>query len=241
MIIKIASLDPAYTHDGDRCPAMILAFGKVGGRPTLAHVKTKDLREDVTLTSMTRDFQIAKQFKDFALSEQVSPERAGLDSTGAGKPFLSIVQELWSPRVRGVEFGGKASSLPVFSHDPRPAHKFYTNRVTELWFVGREFMRAGQLKGITPDIARQLLARQYKDVKGETVRTQAESKKELKGRIGFSPDEADCFLVGLNLARELFGFVADTGKQSFASLRKTFRGRALEADKVNHNLYGVTT
>jgi len=49
--------------------------------------------------------------------------------------------------VMGISFGGSASERPVFSHDPRPAHAHYGNRVTELWFCGREFMKAGQLKG----------------------------------------------------------------------------------------------
>ena len=46
-----------------------------------------------------------------------------------------------------------------------------------------------------------MVARRYKHVKGQQVRIQVESKEEMKKRTKMSPDESDCFFIGLEVAR----------------------------------------
>lgn len=234
---SVAACDPSYTHDGDRCPLQVGAFGMVKGKPTLQYGETIMLTEDVRKMNESRDFQIARLIMEHCRSRNVLPKNTAIDSTGAGKPFLSILHELWTQDVIGVEFGGSASQLPVFTHDRRPASDLYANRVSELWVCGRDYLRGGQLKGVGADAARELKARQYRIVKTALTRQQVESKKDMKARVGWSPDLGDTMMILLDLCRQRFGFLADTGKQSFGQMRRRFRDRALELDEVYHVRY----
>lgn len=238
--VKVACLDPSYTHDGDRCPVIFGEYGRVKNIQTLLFIRYKLLIEDVSKTTEPRDFQIARQFMRECEAEGVRPENACLDSTGAGKPFLSIVHEVWNNSVTGIEFGGSASDVPVFSHDRRPASDLYANRVSEIWVSGRDYLRAGQIKGVMADLAREMKARKYpKPTERQTVNKKIviESKKQMKTRTGWSPDLADSALGLLLFCRQRFGFMAEQGRQSFGHIRSTMRNLALQYDKVNHVLY----
>jgi len=111
--------------------------------------------------------------------------------------------------VLRIAFGGKASELPASPADPVPANKRYANRVSEIWWSGRTLLQTGQLKGITPSLAKELTSRTYQTEKGEHMRISVESKVDMKMRIGQSPDEADAALMLVDLCRTRFGFGID--------------------------------
>lgn len=239
--IVVLSCDPSYTHGGDRCPALVGSFGDINGVPTLSLDEVIQLREDVTRKTEARNMQIAQQFKELGNRVKCEPRNAALDGSGAGMPFADIVHTLWSTEVMVVQFGGAASQRPVYAHDPRPAHELYGNRVSELWFVGVEFMKGGQLKGITDEIARQMKARKYTTQKAITLRTVVEPKPDLKERLGFSPDEADAYFVMLELCRQRFGFCATGSRVSFANVRRIFLDRARKANELYNDLYSESS
>jgi hypothetical protein len=109
-----------------------------------------------------------------------------------------------------VTFAGAASERPTSVSDPTPANSRYKNRVSELWFSGKELFRGGQLRGITGDTIREMTARTYithKTTKNdEGLLFEVEPKKDMKNRVGFSPDLADSLFILVELARERFGF-----------------------------------
>jgi hypothetical protein len=208
--LKVAALDPAFTNGGDRTALYFGMFGDNGeGIKTLLFDRVEFLREDVTNTATPRSFQIVQQFRDLCVDYGVVPENACFDASGAGKPFGDIVAREWSPRVMRINFGGQASELPASVSDPTPSSERYANRVTEIWFGAKELMRTGQIKGVTPTLARELCARTYSTKKGAQMRLMAEPKPDMKMRIGKSPDEADAALMLVALCRERFGFGAD--------------------------------
>jgi len=212
--IKIAALDPAFTNGGDRTALFFGNFGDNGeGIKTLCFDRVEFLREDVTNTGTPRSFQIVQQFRDRCVEYGVMPENACFDASGAGKPFGDIVAREWSPRVMRVNFGGQASDLPASVSDPTPSSERYANRVTEIWFGAKELMRTGQIRGVTPTLARELCARTYTTKKGAQMRLMAEPKPDMKMRIGKSPDEADAALMLVALCRERFGFGADRKRE----------------------------
>jgi hypothetical protein len=86
--------------------------------------------------------------------------------------------------------------------------ELYCNRVSELWFVGKEFMRTKQIFGVTHELAKEMSNRRYELVKGSTLRVRVEPKAELKARAGASPDAADAAFICCDLARQRHGFVA---------------------------------
>ena len=96
--------------------------------------------------------------------------------------------------------------LPTSGISPVRANEKFSNRVTELWYVGVEFLRSGQLKGITPDLARELTARKYSTMSGGKL--VVEPKKDMKARMGKSPDLADAAFMLLDICRHRLGAYA---------------------------------
>jgi hypothetical protein len=166
----------------------------------VAFGKSHLLREDSTKANEPRNFQIARLVREICEKEGVRPEHLAVDATGAGDPFCDILSELWSPRIFRVKFGEKPTTMPTSGVSPVKANEKFTNRVTELWYVGVEFLRSGQLKGITSDLARELTARKYSTVSGGKL--VVEPKKDMKARMGKSPDLADAAFLMLDICRQ---------------------------------------
>jgi len=205
--IKVAGFDPAFTNGGDRSVLYIGAYGKTtAGITTVAFGKPFLLREDSTRANEPRNFQIARQVREICEKEGVRPEHLAVDATGAGDPFCDILSEMWSPRIYRVKFGEKPTMLPTSGISPVKANEKFSNRVTELWYVGVEFLRAGQLKGITPDLAREFTARKYNTMSGGKL--VVEPKKDMKARMGKSPDLADAAFMLLDICRHRLGAYA---------------------------------
>lgn len=244
--IRCSFLDPSFTNGGDRAVQWFASLGVTReGLMTLYYDKYLLLREDVRKKDETRDFQLARQFRDNCTTENVSPKNAGLDSTGAGSPFLSIVREEWSHEVLGVDFSGAPSELPIGvgvaeSKDKKPktAKEAYDRKVSELWYVGKEFLKYGQLKGITQEFAREMKARRYENVKGvDGLKVKVETKTDMKERLLFSPDIADSGFGLLHLCRARLGFIPGGNGKGINGSRQRFNDLARQADRVYHTLY----
>jgi hypothetical protein len=239
--IRVSSLDPSFTNGGDRAVQWFGSCGiAVGGVKTLCYDRFVLLREDVRKKLETRDFQIARQFRDNCITEGVSPKHAALDCTGAGSPFLSIVREEWSPEVLGVDFSGAPSEMTVSVDNSRTAKQAYDRKVSEIWYVGKEFLKYGQLKGIIPELAREMKARRYDTAKGvEGLKVKVETKQDIKERLLFSPDMADAAFVMLHLCRSRLGLVPGSGDRGISGARSKFFELALQTDRVYHTLYAA--
>lgn len=238
---RVSSLDPSFTNGGDRAVQWFGSYGiSKDGVATLCLDSYVLLREDVRKKTETRDFQIARQFKENCIANGVAPKHAGLDATGAGSPFLSIVREQWSHEVLGVDFSGAPSELPVSVDNARTAKQAYDRKVSELWYVGKEFLKYGQLKGVTQELAREMKARTYENVKGaEGLKVRVEPKDKMKERLLFSPDMADSAFVLLHLCRERLGAVPGGIGRGIAGSRHKFNELARKADRVYHTLYAA--
>ena len=204
---RVAALDPAFTNGGDRTP---IQFGEFGisrdGIPTLMLTHRKLLQDNVHDKKRTRTEQIVQQFKDACTEDGVEPWCCAFDKSGAGGPFGDVVAMSWSPEVLGVQFGGKASELPVSISDNTLSSDRYVNRVSELWFGAKELIRTGQFKGVDRELAKEMCARKYSTKKGTSLRMEVESKTDMKARTGASPDLADAAMILIELCRQRFGF-----------------------------------
>jgi hypothetical protein len=130
----------------------------------------------------------------------------GVDVTGGGVPFCDALATVCgSNEFQRVHFGGAPSSRSLSAYDSTPADEKYVNKVTELWFGAKEFLASGQLRGIGPDLAREMTSRNYDTRKSGSMKVVVESKTDMKARIGRSPDVADAAFVMLDVVRERFG------------------------------------
>ena len=239
--IPIAGLDPAFTNSGDRC---ILYTGLVGYDKTGQYVcelgESIQLNDDATNKAVPRTYQIVKMVKEACQKRKIEPTNIAVDATGAGAPFCDVLAGEWSDEILRVSFGGRASDRRVSANSKLVGSELYVNRVSELWFVGKELCRTKQLFGISGELAQEMTGRQYDMVKGGTLRMKIESKPEYKSRYGRSPDMADAAFLCLDLARQRHGLVAvepidsgDSGhlkkpRRSIKRLSKILSGQNLD-------------
>lgn len=205
---RLAALDPAFTQGGD---TVALVFGTLGtsdeGRWVLRADETIPIFDDATDKDTPRSHQIAKQVRAECERRGVPCGHLAIDATAGGEPFCDVMADVWPPGdFLRVQFGGKASKKKVSQNSRQRGHDLYVNRVSELWYVGKEFIRAKQIAGLESDAVKQMTQRRYDIVKGSSARVRVEPKKNYKARIGSSPDEADAFFILLELARARFGF-----------------------------------
>lgn len=203
--VWLSGLDPAFTNGGDKC---IATFGRLGtGKSGLRLLEFKEyeiIYDEVGNDEETISEQIIRKWRKLCEAKNIPPRNCGFDNTGAGITFGHMVAMLWSRDVLKVDFGGKASDFPVSAYDKTPAHEKYFNRVSEIWHGIKEYLQTGQIRGINPDMQRELTSRKTMEDSGRKLRI--ESKKDMRLRTGSSPDLCDSYFVLCTVARERFGF-----------------------------------
>lgn len=210
--IWLAFLDPSFSHGGDKA---IACFGRLWEARNelfdkdmriLELVDSIDLSKRVNVMDENKDrnIQLAEEFHKECVKRGVSVTRVGVDATGGGDPFASLMSLKFGQGFLNVGFGGAPSDKRVSQTDKRTGKDRFGNRVSELWGVGRDYIRAGQIKGLDPDTIRDLTARTYDPKKPKMT---VESKKDMKKRIGRSPDRGDSVIGLLEVARTRCGFM----------------------------------
>lgn len=227
----VAGLDLGFTNGGDRT---VLHFGAVGytteGQYAFCFLGYENLHDDSANKAVPRTYQIVQQVRALCQKRGVLPENLAVDATGAGGPFCDVLAGEWSSAFLRVPFGGKASDRRVSANSRQTGEDLYTNRVSELWFVGKEFLRTRQLFGVSPELAQEITKRNYELVKTGSLRMKLESKADFKARTGSrSPDLADAAFLALDCARQRHGLVAmeppttaGSGRQRLPAPRRTY-------------------
>lgn len=108
------------------------------------------------------------------------PSAVFVDGTGIGGGLADVLTQ-WGLPVYDINFGAR-------SVDPR-----YRNRRTEMWCKMADWVKRS---GILPDnstLKEELCAPQYSTDEGGKILL--ESKKDIKGRLGYSPDLADALAL----------------------------------------------
>jgi len=194
--IMVAGLDPAFTHGGDRA---VLVIGKVGYvkntdtgqvQKVFELVKIYTLDHDITNTTISKTEWVVKLAKEKMAEHKVDVKNLAVDATGGGDPFCALIARDIGLGSLNVKFSGKASDKPVSRNDTRKGFERFRSLVSELWYVGKELIRTGQIKGLLPDVITEMVSRTYKESGGIVV---VESKDDMKARTRKSPD---CFVAG---------------------------------------------
>lgn len=206
---RVAGVDPAFTNGGDRTILYTMDVGyDQNGQFVCEFIKAHHLNDDATNKAVPRTYQIARQIIDICKRQNIRPSNVAVDSTGAGAPFCDVLAGEWSSDILRVSFGGKPSDKKVSMNSKLTGTDLYMNRVSELWFVGKELMRTEQLFGISSDLAQEMCGRNYEMMKSGSLKVRIESKPEFKARFGRSPDLADAAFLALDCARQRMGMVS---------------------------------
>lgn len=236
--LKCATLDPAFEFD-----ACVLHLGDMGPvkrgdkfwaiNGTASHTIKFKVGDEYE----PKDYQVAHQVMEICQANGVKPQHFIMDTTGNGRGVYAILQKEWSRDVQSVNYGGKATERNLRADDDRKCEDIYKYFVTELWFRASEFAREGLLAGLNnlhENTASDLNSRRYTLVQGTNgVLMVAESKDEVKKRLGRSPDWGDPFVQFGELLERLGtrpGMLDTAPKQSgkWAKAREL----AIEAAKV---------
>lgn len=203
----VASLDPAFEHDD-----CALHFGKMGkvrdGRTGITGVESFKILTKEEISAGSKDMQIARQVKELCEARRVRPRNFIMDKTGGGRGVYAMLQEIWSPDVQGINYGGEATERPLRVGDSDKAKDVVRYFVSELWFRARYLCEDGLLGGLNrlePKTIDDLNVRRYETKQVTQGRImQAETKDDLKKRLGRSPDWGDAFVqFGELLARDI--------------------------------------
>ena len=221
--VMIASLDPAFATGGDRAIATIAKVGIAkninnGSEQKVCEViKVTALLDDATNKKDSRSEQVVRDFRKLLLEYNVETRNVAVDATGGGDPFSALLARDIGTGFIMVQFKGTASDLPVSRNDKRKGCDRFVNKVSELWYVGKELVRTGQIKGLDPDTITELTSRTYKEIGG---RVQVEPKDKMKQRTGGkSPDRADSVALVWEVARQRHG-LSSTEKAAPKPMRK---------------------
>ena len=167
-----------------------------------------DYRDDVLNKAVALTHQTVRGWKKLCEEWDVKPTRAIMDNTGAGTPFGHVVDMEWSSAVQKVNFQGKASDRTIVFRNEDCS---YYNKNSEMWIQPKEFIRSGQITGISKALIAELIEREYHEKEGRTVRV--ESKEEAKKRLKRSPDIADTFNLLVEKAITLGHFKSEEVKK----------------------------
>lgn len=229
--------DPAWTHDGDRVPLVRLNYGEdEEGRMILEYHSYEYLDTHVP-DDQDRKFFIANALRKACESADrprmaIQNKHLGIDTTGGGDLYASIVADQWGNQFHRVNFKASASDKRVSADNPTLASERFANKRSELWAIGLNLLMGGQLRGLQrcPELLKQLKDATYEE---KNKKIWVEDKASMKKRLGYSPDLADAFWIAVDVARQKLGLVpsnkpmkiqventAQRGEFDFSALQK---------------------
>jgi len=219
---RVVGIDPSFVSGGDRCVIYLGSYGV--GKEGFDQVSFDEFHylEDEVSSPEPRTMQIARKIRDIVIQHNIPWYNVGVDVTGGGVPFCDALASVaGNNEFMRVHFGGAPSERALSSYDSTKANEKYSNRVTELWFGAKEYLQNGQIRGIGPDLAREMTSRHYDTRKSGAMKVIVESKVDMKSRTGRSPDIADASFVLLEVVRERFGIRAPQDGNSGTGGRET--------------------
>ena len=207
---RAAGCDLSFSSGGDKT---VMTIADVGldqwGQYSMKVVAQEYIYQDATDKINPPTLQVAQQIIALCKKYKVDIRNLGIDSSGPGKGTCDMLQlEAGTNDFLRVEFGGGASERKVRNDRNVTAKERYYNRASELFFTAKQYLYGRQIYGIPLLVSKQLCQRGYETKRGlKGLVLQVEPKTKYKLRVGGSPDEADSFLVLVELLRTRFSFL----------------------------------
>lgn len=195
-----AALDPAFAEGGDNKILQFFRYGIISDDlGTRWVIEFRDWYE-VPIDTKNPDpveYQILNFCREKCESKGVKPQEFATDSTGTGRGLLAIFRKEWGP-VNGVEFGGSASD-EIVDDSGKTGREVFDRRVSELNIMLRNFANANGIRGLPKQAEKEACIR----LTTLKLKHCVETKKDMKKRLGKSPDALDACLIGIDLCRQM--------------------------------------
>lgn len=155
-----------------------------------------------------------------------------MDTTGSGRGVAAILEKEWGP-INKCSFGGSPTNRQLKKSDTETCDQLFDRFVSELWWAGRAWMEEGFVGNVGENfktLREQLAARQYETVKDKKI--SIEPKKEMKERIGYSPDHGDAFVLLVELLRRKGAIVGTARGAATGTRQDAHRKLALRYSRI---------
>ena len=207
-----AGFDPSHTHGGDRAVLVVAKAGVGLGfekfLPLIEFQETVYLDDNLD-TSQDKNELIIARLKKEMQERGIDPRFLAMDATGGGNPLATLMARdpFFANSFLKVQFGGSASDL---LSDGKKGKDRYANMASELWYAGKPLLREGQIRGLRPEMTREMTLRLYEETGGNLPKIRIESKEDMKKRLnGRSPDVSDAMFLCLFAARSRLGLAKE--------------------------------
>jgi hypothetical protein len=204
---KVAGFDTAFTIGGDRCVLTIAKLGFVRGtRNRVMWLESQKVIQLSANAAAEFEIQLATEVVTLCRAAGIQPSKFGMDVSGdGGRVGQAIIREWLRFESSGASIAlissmGKPTDRLAAEVDKRPCKDVYDRLVSEYYYSCYHAFKSRVLFGVDPasDLARELCLRRY-TIKSKKIAI--ETKDELKGRTGYSPDLSDSLIYALEMAR----------------------------------------
>lgn len=232
---KIAfGLDPAYSAGGDRCVLYPILYG-LFSNDVFGIEFQPPIRIDLARTGdKLMAFHIAEEVQRICSEMGGRPENIAMDCTGVQGAIADVIENTWGRGILRIQFGGKASDRFIDTSRRFKGIERYKNRVTELWHSVKLFGQAGQIRGMDMEAANEFSQRMLADC---NTPVRVESKIDMKGRTGKSPDYADAAACAIAYVIEREGVLPGAGEalpELDVSKDQLFKNYDIDGDERNY-------
>lgn len=199
---RIAAVDPAF-EGGDQCMLSIGEYDSEFRLNLVAQMPVKvEVKEDGDVLDRLLSLETIRLCKENGV---LSPDDLIVDTTGAGRSVAAFIDVEWG-KCQRCGFGGSATDRPLKRGESETAGELFDRFVSELWWSARVWMQEGLVGGITEkfnQLREDLSSREYETSKDKKI--SVERKKDMKERLGRSPDAGDSFCMLIELLRRRGG------------------------------------
>jgi hypothetical protein len=149
---------------------------------------------------------LAKEVVELCRASGVQPTKFGMDVSGDGGRVAQAIIREWlkydssGHSIALISSMGKPTERMAAEVDKRPCKDVYDRLVSEYYYSCYHAFKSRTLFGVNPssELARELCLRRY-TIKNKKI--SIETKDDLKGRTGYSPDLSDSLIYALEMAR----------------------------------------
>ena len=206
--LRVGSLDSAFSAGGDNAILQEARIVYVSDLPTIFFPPPEKIPiSDTSERPVT--YQLVDFVRGWALDRDIPMEMFACDDSGT-QSVADVLSVEVAPGVFRVNYSRAASNKTVNNSSPELAKKKFRDMIMEAWALLAEFVKFGQVRGLSDECARQLCARQYMtNTKGVILEPRRlESKPVFKARTKLgSPDQADAAAMACLLIRHKLGIV----------------------------------
>lgn len=246
--IRVIGIDAAWGRRADSCWAALVQWGTArlddGRNMPLIHLERwAPIRDDATDKVTPVSLQLVRQIAELIQVEGVRPEYVAMDASGGGALLADRLDELLGAKIRRIYFAAQPTVMPLSVDSPTPASEICTSRAVELWELAKRFLLAGQLRGITPEVAEEMRWRAYAapDRRGRIV---LEPKEVMVDDRKVRPHRWDAACTAIGLLRDEFGVLpggraavsgrplAIQSEPVYSKANRAYRGLALAGARL---------